>query len=111
MVLLLLLTLAGVDSLPVLLGLMFLGFGFLGLVLPASSVLALDEHGENAGTASALMGTLQFMVGAAVMAVVGVFANGKPLPMVAGIAASALLTLLFTQTTLGKSRAAKPSAA
>lgn len=108
MLLLLLLTLAGVDSLPVLLGLMFLGFGFLGLVLPASSVLALDEHGENAGTASALMGTLQFMVGAAVMAVVGVFANGKPLPMVAGIAASAVLTFVFTQTTLGKHRAAKP---
>jgi MFS transporter, DHA1 family, multidrug resistance protein len=100
MVLLLVLHLAGLQSLAVMLGLLFVGFGFLGLVLPTSAVLALDEHGEIAGTASALMGTLQFMVGAAVMAVVGVFVDGTARPMLAGIAASATLTLLFTWTTL-----------
>ena len=34
-----------------------IGFGFLGLVIPTTSVMALDHHGEIAGAASALMGT------------------------------------------------------
>jgi DHA1 family bicyclomycin/chloramphenicol resistance-like MFS transporter len=102
MLLALLLNLAGLDSLWLMLGLLFVGFGFLGLVLPTSSVLALDEHGEIAGTASALMGTLQFMTGAAVMAVVGLFVDGTARPMLAGIAGAALLTLLITLKTLGR---------
>jgi DHA1 family bicyclomycin/chloramphenicol resistance-like MFS transporter len=63
-------------------------------------VLALDAHGEIAGTASALMGTLQFLVGAAVMAVVGLFVDGTARPMVIGIAASAAITLVITLQTL-----------
>ena len=106
MLLALLLNLAGLDGMWTMLGLLFVGFGFLGLVLPASSVLALDAHGEIAGTASALMGTLQFMTGAAVMAVVGRFVDGTARPMLAGIAASALLTGLITARTL---RAGKPA--
>jgi DHA1 family bicyclomycin/chloramphenicol resistance-like MFS transporter len=35
-----------------------------------SPIRALEEHGPIAGTASALMGAMQFAVGAAVMAVV-----------------------------------------
>ena len=106
MLLALLLNLAGLDGMWTMLSLLFVGFGFLGLVLPASSVLALDAHGEIAGTASALMGTLQFMTGAAVMAVVGRFVDGTARPMLAGIAASALLTGLITARTL---RAGKPA--
>jgi DHA1 family bicyclomycin/chloramphenicol resistance-like MFS transporter len=33
---------------------MMVGLGFLGLVVPTTSVLALDDHGENAGAAAAL---------------------------------------------------------
>jgi DHA1 family bicyclomycin/chloramphenicol resistance-like MFS transporter len=101
MLLALLLNLAGIDAMWPMLGLLFVGFGFLGLVLPASSVLALDAHGEIAGTASALMGTLQFMTGAAVMAVVGHFVDGTARPMLTGIAGSALLTWLIAARTLG----------
>ena len=100
MVLLLLQNLLGVDRLDVLIALMLIGFGFLGLVVPATSVLALDAHGPIAGTASALMGTLQFMTGAAVMALVGQFVDGGPFPMVAGIACCALASLAFTWGTL-----------
>ncbi len=35
---------------------MLADFGFLGLVVPSTAVLALDRHGAIAGTASALMG-------------------------------------------------------
>ncbi|MES2942508.1 MAG: hypothetical protein V4772_06530, partial [Pseudomonadota bacterium] len=76
-------------------------FGFLGLVVPSTAVLALDEHGEIAGTASALMGTLQFVTGAVVMAIVGLFVDGSARPMVAGIAGCALVSLLMTWVTLG----------
>ena len=104
MVLLLLLELAGVDRLFVLLGLLFIGFGFLGLVMPTTAVLALDRHGSIAGTASALLGTMQFLVGAAAMALVGWFVDGSSLPMVAGIGLCAACTLVMSFLTLGIAR-------
>jgi len=97
---LLVVTVSGCDRLDVLIGLLLLGFGFLGLVGPAIGVLALEAHGPIAGTASALMGTIQFVVGALVMALVGAFANATPIPMVAGITACAVMTLFFSLATL-----------
>jgi DHA1 family bicyclomycin/chloramphenicol resistance-like MFS transporter len=95
---------SGLDSLEVLAALLFVGYGFVGLVIPTTSVLAMDDHGEIAGTASALMGTLQFAIGAVAMGVAGVFFDGTPLPMVAGIALCAVITFVVTQTTLGRAR-------
>jgi MFS transporter, DHA1 family, multidrug resistance protein len=80
--------------------LMLIGFGFLGLVVPATSVLALEAHGAIAGTASALMGTLQLATGALVMAAVSQFVDGSTLPMIAGIAGSALVSFVLTWATL-----------
>ena len=97
--------LAGGDRLAVLLGLYFVASALMGLVIPTTSVLALEEHGTIAGTASALLGTLQMLVGAAAMGVVGLFANGKPLPMVVGMASGAFLGLVLTWVTLGGERA------
>ncbi len=101
MLLLLLLHLAGVDRLDVMIVLLLLGFGCYGLASPAVSVLALDPHGPIAGTASALMGTLQFVTGAVVMAVIGFFVDGGARPMLLGIAGCASLALLLTLLTLG----------
>ena len=108
MLLLLLFNLLGVDRLDVLIITLLMGFGFLGLVVPATAVLALDKHGSIAGTASALMGTLQFLVGALVMAVVGLFVNGTARPMVVGIAACALVALALAWGTLGFVEGPKP---
>jgi len=102
MSLLLLQNLLGHDRLDVLIVMMLIGFGFLGLVVPATSVLALETHGAIAGTASALMGTLQLASGAVVMAVVSQFVDGSPLPMIAGIAGSALVALTIAWATLRK---------
>ena len=93
---------SGAERLDVLVIGLFLGFGFLGLVIPSTSVLALEEHGEIAGTASALMGTLQFVTGAVAMVASGLFFNGSPLPMVAGIAVCSVIALVLTQATLGR---------
>lgn len=95
---------SGLDQLAVLASLLFVGYGFLGLVIPSTSVLAMDDHGEIAGTASALMGTLHFATGAVAMAVAGLFFDGTPLPMVIGIAACAVIAFGLTQLTLGRSR-------
>jgi DHA1 family bicyclomycin/chloramphenicol resistance-like MFS transporter len=102
MVVLLAVMASGMQSLAVLASLLFVGYGFLGLVIPTTSVLAMEDHGEIAGTASALMGTLHFATGAAAMAVSGLFFDGKPLPMVISIAACAVLAFALTQITLGR---------
>lgn len=94
--------LMGVRRLDVLAGLLFVGYGFLGLIIPTTSVLALDNHGEIAGTASALMGTLQMVTGAVVVALMGLFMDGSALAMVLGITASALATWALTALTLRK---------
>jgi len=102
MSLLLLQNLLGLDRLDVLIALMLLGFGLLGLVVPAVAVLALEAHGAIAGTASALMGTLQFAIGALVMALLSQHVDGSALPMIVGIAGSALVALVLAWVTLRK---------
>lgn len=97
---LLVLFLAGVDMLPVLMVFLFFSFGCLGLIIPSSAVLALDDHGAIAGSASALMGTIQMVTGAGVMAIVSAFFNGTAIPMVAGIAVCAAIVLALTTVTL-----------
>ncbi|MEO9338092.1 multidrug effflux MFS transporter [Mesorhizobium sp. SB112] len=102
MVALLAVTVAGVDRLDVLAAILFVGFGFMGLVIPTTSVLALEDHGTIAGTASALMGTLHFATGAVAMASVGVFFDGTSLPMVIGIAACSVVAFALSQMMLGR---------
>ncbi|MES3014807.1 MAG: Bcr/CflA family drug resistance efflux transporter, partial [Pseudomonadota bacterium] len=75
--------------------------GFLDLVVPTTSVMALDDHGEIAGAASALMGTLQLVLGAVVIAVMGLFVDGTARPMVAGIAVVAVIAWVLARWTLG----------
>lgn len=100
MALLWMLTLLGMGGLDVMIVLLFIGYGFLGLMLPTLTVLSLESHGALAGTASALMGTMQFVIGAMAMAVVGVFVDGSAQPMVGGIAACAALAFWVARTTL-----------
>ena len=110
MVVLLAVMASGVERLDVMAALLFIGYGFLGLVIPTTSVLAMEEHGRIAGTASALMGTLHFATGAAAMAVAGLFFDGTPLPMIAAIAACSVIAFGLTQLTLGRRHAKAPAA-
>jgi DHA1 family bicyclomycin/chloramphenicol resistance-like MFS transporter len=95
----------GADSLPMMMAFLFVGYGFLGLVIPTTAVLSLEHHGAIAGTASALMGSLQMVVGAAIMAIAGLFANGTPAPMLIGIGACAAGAFVVAQFALRKSLA------
>jgi DHA1 family bicyclomycin/chloramphenicol resistance-like MFS transporter len=65
----------------------------IGFVMPNSTALALADHPEAAGTASAMLGAIQFVVGAAAAPVVGAFADGTALPMALVIAATGLAAL------------------
>ncbi len=93
-------TLAGMDNLAVLISLLFVANAGLGLVIPASMVLALEDHGPIAGMASALGGTLQMVAGALTIAAASPFFNGTALPMVATIFLCALATLALARITL-----------
>jgi DHA1 family bicyclomycin/chloramphenicol resistance-like MFS transporter len=92
----------GFSQLPVMVVFLFVGYGFLGLVIPTTAVLALEDHGEIAGTASALMGTLQFVTAAIAMVIAGLFFDGTALPMAAGIALCAVAAFLLTQATIAR---------
>jgi DHA1 family bicyclomycin/chloramphenicol resistance-like MFS transporter len=109
MIVLAVLTAAGFDQLPVLVAFLFIGYGFLGLVIPTSAVLALEDHGEIAGTASSLMGTLHFVIAAVAMVISALFADGTALPMTMGIALCALFAFLLTQATIGRRAAVAPA--
>jgi MFS transporter, DHA1 family, multidrug resistance protein len=109
-VLLFVITAAGVADLAVLMTLIFLAFTWLGLVIPLTMVLALEEHGRIAGMASALGGTLQMLTGAAVIVAVSLFFNGTALPMVATIALCALAAFTLSRFTLrGGTMVTKPA--
>jgi MFS transporter, DHA1 family, multidrug resistance protein len=103
MLLLLGLFAAGVDHLVVMVALLCCAYACLGMTVPTSSILALEDHGAIAGTASSLIGTLQFGLGSLVMAFSGTFANGAPLPMIAGITLCAVLCVSFARITLRRS--------
>ncbi|MGH8790570.1 MAG: Bcr/CflA family multidrug efflux MFS transporter [Cupriavidus necator] len=73
--------LAGVAVLPVLLAGFFVFIGALGCVSPNASALSLAHQGHRAGTASALMGTLQFSLGTLGGAAVSLWRDGTALPL------------------------------
>ena len=90
----------GLGSLPLMCALLFVAYGFLGMVIPTSAVLALDGHGKIAGTASALMGTLQFVTASSVIGIASIFADGTALPMVTTVTVCAMAVLVLATLTL-----------
>jgi MFS transporter, DHA1 family, multidrug resistance protein len=93
-VILLVMAWTGVGGLACLLGPLFVYIASLGFVLPNVIATALGPQGRNAGTASALLGTLQFGAGATVGALLGVLGDGTAVPMAGLIAACGLSALL-----------------
>jgi DHA1 family bicyclomycin/chloramphenicol resistance-like MFS transporter len=65
---------------------LFLTVASVGMVLPNTTALALAEHADAAGSASALLGVGQFLFGALAAPLVGLAGSGTALPMAAVIA-------------------------
>jgi len=94
------LVMLGFGSFPLLVGLLMVTYAFLGLVLPTAMVLALEEHGPIAGTAAALGGTLQMLVGAIAIAVVSAVFDNTPVPLVSAVAICALVAVTLSLVAL-----------
>ena len=80
-----------------------------GLVLPSATTLALADHPDHAGSASALLGTAQFIVGAGVAPLVGLAGSSSAVPMAATMAGAVLLGAV-TFTVIWRSAASRVAA-
>ena len=85
-----------------------------GLALPNAPALALSRHGEAAGTAAALLGAVQFGVGALAAPLVGVFGNGAvgmALVIAGGMVAANVVLLLVVRPWLLPVESVEPGVA
>jgi DHA1 family bicyclomycin/chloramphenicol resistance-like MFS transporter len=69
-----------------------------GFVMPNTTGLAMAPHGQVAGSASALLGTIQFVLGSIAAALVGAFANGTAVPLAAVIAGCGVAAFITNRT-------------
>jgi DHA1 family bicyclomycin/chloramphenicol resistance-like MFS transporter len=69
-----------------------------GFVMPNTTGLAMAPHGRVAGSASALLGTIQFVLGSMAAALVGAFANGTPVPLAAVVAGCGVTAFIAFHT-------------
>lgn len=66
-----------------------------GLTLPNAPAIALTRYGDAAGTAAALLGASQYVIGGAIAPLVGVLANGTPVPLAGVLVATTTLATLL----------------
>jgi Bcr/CflA subfamily drug resistance transporter len=95
----------GIGGLGTLLASLWLVLAAAGLALPNAPALAMSRHSEAAGTAAALLGAVQFGVGALSAPLAGLFGTGS-VPMAIVIAggmagALAVMVLVVPRATLG----------
>jgi DHA1 family bicyclomycin/chloramphenicol resistance-like MFS transporter len=76
----------GIGGFPGLLVPLFCFIASYGFVMPNTTALAMAPHGAIAGSASALLGTLQFVLGATAGMAVGAFGDGTAVPLAAVVA-------------------------
>ncbi len=77
------------------LGCTFFYLGSQGFVFPNTSAMALNPFTKLAGSASAMLGTIQLSIGALASASVSFFHNNTAVPMVAIMALCSFLSFLF----------------
>jgi MFS transporter, DHA1 family, multidrug resistance protein len=75
--------------------LLFVYISSVGCLFPNTTALAMANHGNKAGSASALIGTMQFSLAAIAASGVGAFNNTTALPMAAVIAACGASAFAF----------------
>lgn len=71
---------------------LFVSISALGLMLPNTAALAMAPFPHNAGSASALMGTIQFATAAAAAAIMGMLHAESPVPVAVMILGGAVLS-------------------
>jgi DHA1 family bicyclomycin/chloramphenicol resistance-like MFS transporter len=89
--------LAGLGLPFVLVGLLLV-VGAVGLTAPNATALALEHHGRTAGAASALLGLLQYVLGAVAAPLTGLGGSHTDLPMALTMAGAASIALICAVT-------------
>jgi DHA1 family bicyclomycin/chloramphenicol resistance-like MFS transporter len=92
--------LTGFGGLPLVFAAIFVYIACQGFVFPNGSTIAMMRHAEMAGTASALLGTNQFLIAAVATAFLGGLAN-PAIPMALVILTCAVISLTLNFLTLG----------
>lgn len=92
----------GAGGLAGLVASLFFCLAPLGIVLPNAAASAMAGHGERAGTASAMMGILQFAAGGIAASTVGALHDGTALPMAVVISVCALAGWLARRLLIGR---------
>ena len=78
---------------------LFVCISSLGCILPNASACAMNGQGARAGSASAMLGCLQFSVAAGAAALVGVLHDGSAMPMAMVISLCAVLVVSVAMLT------------
>ncbi|MDD1975514.1 multidrug effflux MFS transporter [Pseudomonas tussilaginis] len=78
---------------------LFICIASLGCIIPNASACAMNGQGARAGSASALLGCLQFSVAAGAAALVGVLHDGSAVPMALVISLCGLLATAMAMAT------------
>jgi DHA1 family bicyclomycin/chloramphenicol resistance-like MFS transporter len=87
------------DALWPLLVPLFICIASLGCILPNTSACAMSGQGARAGSASALLGCIQFSVAAGAASLVGVLHDGTAMPMAMVISLCGVLAVTFAMLT------------
>jgi MFS transporter, DHA1 family, multidrug resistance protein len=85
---------------------LFLANACLGLIIPTTMVMALDDHGDIAGLASSLGGTLQMLAGGLMIALAGPFFDGTVTPMLGAIALCGVIAFALSRLVSSRQAAA-----
>ncbi|WP_300631480.1 multidrug effflux MFS transporter [Pseudomonas sp.] len=93
------------DALWPLLVPLFICIASLGCILPNTSACAMNGQGARAGSASALLGCIQFGVAAGAASLVGVLHDGTAMPMAMVISLCGVLAVTIAMSTLRLQRA------
>ena len=86
--------------------LLFVYVSSVGCMSPNTTAMALAAHGEKAGSASALIGSLQFTLAATASSLVGAANNTTALPMAALIAGCGVSAFVLYRALVVKTRIA-----
>ena len=78
---------------------LFIGIASLGAIVPNASACAMNGQGARAGSASALLGCLQFSVAAGAAALVSVLDDGSAIPMALVISLCGVMAVVFSLVT------------
>lgn len=85
----------GLGGFPVFFAVIFVCLATVGLILPNATAAVMAPFPHQAGVASALLGMLQFSIGAGTGAIVGVFHDGTARPMAFTVARCAIISLVI----------------